>query len=44
VDVDEPETYLILAWNYLSAILRREDLFRRRGGRFIVPIPMPVIL
>lgn len=41
---DSVDTYLLLAWNYLAGILSREHSFRARGGRFIVPIPMPVIL
>lgn len=40
-DRPEPDTYLLLAWNYLGDVLRRERAFR---GRWIVPIPMPVIL
>lgn len=41
---DDVDTYLLLAWNYLPGILRREREFIDRGGKFIVPIPMPVIL
>ena len=37
-------TYLALAWNYLPGILARESAFRDAGGRFIVPIPQPVLL
>lgn len=39
-----PDTYLLLAWNYLSGVMRRERAFIDAGGRFIVPIPQPVIL
>ena len=39
---DLPPTYLVLAWNYLPSILRRE--LHDYGGKFIVPIPMPVLL
>jgi hypothetical protein len=39
-----PDTYLLLAWNYLGDVLRRERAFVEAGGRFIVPIPVPVIL
>lgn len=41
---DNVDTYLLLAWNYLSGVLRREREFIDRGGRFIVPIPTPVLL
>lgn len=37
-------TYLLLAWNYLSHILSKESDFIARGGRWIVPIPVPTIL
>lgn len=40
----EADTYLLLAWNYLPGVLRRERAFLDRGGRFIVPIPQPVLL
>lgn len=43
-DRPEPDTYLLLAWNYLSGVLRREREFIDRGGKFIVPIPFPVVL
>jgi hypothetical protein len=36
-----PDTYLLLAWNYLSDVLRREKDF---DGRWIVPIPAPVVI
>ncbi len=39
-----PDTYLLLAWNYLGGVLRREREFTGGGGRFIVPGPVPVII
>jgi hypothetical protein len=39
-----PDTYLLLAWNYLGDVLRRERAFIEGGGRFIVPIPVPVVI
>lgn len=41
---DKPPTYLLLAWNYLPSILQREWLFSYRGGKFILPIPVPTLL
>jgi SAM-dependent methyltransferase len=39
-----PATYLLLAWNYLSPVLRRERRFLSEGGRFIVPVPVPMTI
>lgn len=39
-----PDAYLLLAWNYLGPILRKSDLTQQSSTRWIVPIPMPVIL
>lgn len=44
VEKADADTYLLLAWNYLPGILERERAFTARGGKFIVPIPMPVLL
>jgi novobiocin biosynthesis protein NovU/D-mycarose 3-C-methyltransferase len=40
----EPDAYLLLARNYLGPVLRREHEFLNNGGRFIVPIPTPVVI
>ena len=39
-----PDMYLLTAWNYLPAILRKETLFMLDGGKFLVPLPKPVVL
>lgn len=38
------DTYAILPWNYVSAILRNKLEFLSSGGRIIVPLPSPVII
>lgn len=36
-----PDAYLLTAWNYEQEILAKQELYRRQGGRFIVPMPYP---
>lgn len=40
-DVD---TFIILAWNYAAQIIRNNVKFMDDGGRWIIPIPAPVLL
>lgn len=42
---EKPVDYIVItAWNYASNIMEKEKWFTNNGGKFIIPIPEPIIV
>jgi len=39
-----PDFYLVLPWHFKDSFLKREDAFRKNGGKFVFPLPKFEIL
>jgi len=42
-DKGNGDVAFLLAWNYEDQILDKEQNFRSRGGKFLIPIPEPIL-
>ena len=44
IESERIDVLLVLAWNFFAEIREQQAAFEARGGRFVVPIPVPSIV
>jgi len=44
IETERPDILMVLAWNFLDEIREQQAEFTSRGGRFLVPLPQPVLM
>jgi len=44
IETEKPDVLLVLAWNFFDEIREQQAAFTARGGRFLVPLPEPVLV
>jgi len=44
IETERPDILMVLAWNFLDEIREQQAAFTSRGGRFLVPLPRPVLV
>lgn len=44
IEQEQPDVLLVLAWNFLDEIREQQAGFLARGGRFLVPLPVPALV
>jgi SAM-dependent methyltransferase len=44
IETERPDILMVLAWNFLEEIREQQTAFTSRGGRFLVPLPRPVLM
>lgn len=43
IETERPDILMVLAWNFFDEIQEQQSEFTSRGGRFLVPLPRPVL-
>jgi hypothetical protein len=44
IAVDKPDYLVILPWNHKDEIMRQQAQIKDWGGKFIIPVPTPVVV